>query len=77
MQGTFEDPEYGICLNCSEHFNCRSCNQDGCLVCDNGYLPFNGRCVNWLFKKLEKNNIISIILMGCTHSQQFLEVNLD
>ena len=46
MQGTFEDPEYGICLNCSEHFNCRSCNQDGCLVCDNGYLPFNGRCVN-------------------------------
>lgn len=44
LQGTTFDMIFGECLQCAEVWNCKNCNDNGCISCDNGKPPVNNRC---------------------------------
>ena len=44
MQGTTFDLVFGECLPCNFVFNCDECDANGCVVCDDGSAPLDGRC---------------------------------
>lgn len=44
LQGTYFDSTFGECNRCQDTFNCENCDENGCLICNNGKRPSGTRC---------------------------------
>ena len=51
--GKVFDKIFGECISCQKAFNCRNCDEAGCISCDDGMAPLQGKCINmvkWVHK---------------------------